>query len=382
MSSTRNGAVILKSFADLSHHIDVESLPPGPSDRDEPGLIAESDSTPTKSDDHQETALSITSASQPLPPQDLASVIAQLASLSNSLELAAREDARAREQATIELARYQTLAAERHEAERALAEAREVCTAAELLSSQAFTEEARAQAARNAAVARAAELACAELLAERTRAADQLASRPHLARVIADQRRRQQEQAEAARRAGEERTARLAQGLAATRAELAAGNLDEARRLLAPLSRDFPTDDKVQSVLDTVRWQAQQLVVAPAQTGLREARRALRESVPERAIGRLADVQMHGLPDDLARQVFGVWSNACYWFVQQLGWLEPLRYSIVTSRGAVLAKPTAEAPHQVLSALSMGRDWFVGKVVTDAAVLDAARPLRPPKAAS
>jgi hypothetical protein len=309
-------------------------------------------------------------------------VIAQLASLSSSLELAAREDARAREQATIEMARYQTLAAEQREAERALNEAREVRMAAELLSSQAFTEEARAQAARNAAVARAAELACAELFAERTRAADELASRPYLARVIADQRRREQEQAEAARRAEEERMARLAQGLAAARAELAEGNLDEARRLLAPLTRDFPTDDQVQSVLDTVRWQAQQLVVATAQAALHDARRALRESVHERAIGRLADVQMHGLPDDLARQVFGVWSNACYQFVQQHGWLEPLRYSIVTSRGAVLAKPTTEAPHQVLSALGMARDWFAGKVITDSAVLDAARPLRPPKTTS
>ena len=379
MSSTHNGAVIVKSFADLPLHIDLESLPPGPPDTDEPSPIAEVDLAPTNSDDHQETVVGMSIASQPLPLQDLASLIAQLASLSNSLELAAREDARAREQATIELARYQTLAAEQREAERALAEAREVRMAAELLSSQAFTAEARVQASRNAAVARAAELACAELLAQRTRAADELASRPHLARLIADQRRREHEQAEAARRAEEERTARLAQGVAAARQELAAGN--KARRLLAPLARDFPTDDQVQSVLDTVRWQAQQLVVASVQTALRVARRALRESVPERAIGRPADVQMNGLPDDLARQVFGVWSNACYQFVQEHGWLEPLRYSIVTSRGAVLARPTAEAPHQVLSALGMARDWFVGKVVTDSAVLQAARPLQPPKAA-
>jgi hypothetical protein len=380
MSSTHNGTVILKSFADLSKHIDVESLPPGPSNTDEPRPIVEIEAT--NDEGGQEAPVSISVPSQPLPPPELASVIAQLASLSNSLELAAREDARAREQATIELARYQTLAAERGEAERALAEAREVRSAAEVLANQAFTEEARAQAARNAAVARAAELACTELLAERTRASDELASRPHLARVIADQRRREQEQVEAARRAEEERSARLAHGLTAARAELEAGNLDEARRLLAPLTRDFPTDDKVQSVLDTVRWQAQQLVVAPAEAALRDARRALRESGPERAMGRLADVQMLGLPDDLARQVFGVWSNACYQFVKQQGWLEPLRYSIITSRGAVLAKPTLEAPHQVLSALGMGRDWFVGKVVTDAAVLHAAWPLRPPKAAS
>ena len=38
----------------------------------------------------------------------------------------AREDARARKQATIELAQYETLAAERQQAERALAKARGV----------------------------------------------------------------------------------------------------------------------------------------------------------------------------------------------------------------------------------------------------------------
>ena len=94
-------------------------------------------------------------------------MIARLAGLSSSLETAAREDAPAREQASIELARYDTLVAERREAERALAEARQVRTTAELLSNQAFPEKARAQAAQHTAVARVAELACAELLAER-----------------------------------------------------------------------------------------------------------------------------------------------------------------------------------------------------------------------
>ena len=55
MSSTRNGAVILKSFADLSQHIDVESLPPGPADTDESGPIALVDATPANSHERQET---------------------------------------------------------------------------------------------------------------------------------------------------------------------------------------------------------------------------------------------------------------------------------------------------------------------------------------
>src|SRR5438128_2487744 len=377
MSSTNNGTITLKSFADLAQHLDLESLPPGPPDVDQTTNSVET--TPADGDEYP-AITSISPARLPVPPvapaQDLASLIAQLAGVTSSLETAARLDARAREQASVELARYETLAAERHETERAMAEAREVRTAAELLSSQAFTEDARAQAARHAAVARAAELACAELLAERTRAADELASRPHLARVIADRRRREQEQAQIARRAEEERAARLADGIAAARPMLTAGRVDEARRLLAPLARDFPTSDEVQSVLDVVKWQARQLVVGPAQEALREARgRAVRDD-PERAVGRLAGVQLDGLPEDLARQVFGVWSNACAALVQQRSWHEPRRYSPATSRGVVLARRAPEGPYEVVSTLGMGMDWRVGDEVTAPGVLRAARPLQ------
>src|ERR671933_64266 len=366
MSSASNGTITLKAFAELAEHLDLDSLPPGPPDPDETDT---SDGESSTGDNASTNRISTSDGStptspapvvQPVPPQDLATLIAQLANLSGSLEIAAREDARAREQASVELARYETLAAERREAERALAEARQVRTTAELLSSQAFTEEARAQAAQHAAVARAAELACAELLAERTRAADELASRPHLARVVADRRRREQEQAEAARRAEEERAARLADGIAAARQALTAGRLDEARRLLTPLARDFPTSDEVQSVLDVVKWQARQLVVGPAQEALREARgRALRDH-PERAVGRLAGIQITGLPETLARQVFGVWSNACYHLVQQRGWHEPRRYSPATSRGVVLARRAPDGPYEVVSALGMNSDWRMG----------------------
>jgi len=378
MSSTNNGTITLKSFADLAQHLDLESLPPGPSDADQTSNSVEL--TPADGDGREAVTSSgptpLAPVSQVAPPQDLASLIAQLAGVTSSLEAAAREDARAREQATVELARYETLAAERREAERALAEAREVRTAAELLSSQAFTEDARAQAVRHAAVARAAELACAALLAERTRAADELASRPHLARVIADRRRREQEQAQVARRAEEERAARLADGIAAARQMLTAGRVDEARRLLAPLARDFPSSDEVQSVVDVVKWQAQQLVVGPAQAALREARgRALRDD-PEWAVGRLAGVHMDGLPEDLARQVFGVWSNACHALLRQRGWHEPRRYSPATSRGVVLARRIPEGPYEVVSALGMGMDWRVGDEVTASGVLRTARPLQ------
>jgi hypothetical protein len=89
-------------------------------------------------------------------PQDLAGLLAQLASPSGGLENMARQDARAREQATIDLAQYETLLAERQDAERTLAEARRLRAVA-------------------AAAALAAELSCTQVLTERSRAADELA---------------------------------------------------------------------------------------------------------------------------------------------------------------------------------------------------------------
>src|SRR5437899_9395749 len=258
-SNGSNGSITLKSFAQLADVLDRDSLPPGPSEADAANVASPDEpSLPPQS-------VTVVEASTSSPaPHDLASLIAQLADVSSGLEMMARQDARAREQATIELAQYETLAAERQEAERALAEARRVRATAELLVSEAFTEQARADASRHAAVARAAEMMCTQLLAERIRAADELASRPHLARVLAERRQREREQAEAAQRAEAERAARLTDGIAVAKQAHREGRLDEARWLLAPLARDFPTNQEIQSVLDAVRWHAQHLRVAPA----------------------------------------------------------------------------------------------------------------------
>ena len=122
-------------------------------------------------------------------------------------------------------------------------------------------------------------------------------------------------------------------------------------------------------------------MVGPAQEALREARgRAVRDD-PERAVGRLAGVQIDGLPEDLARRVFGLWSNACADLVRQRGWYEPRRYAPATSRGAILARPSAEAPYEVVSVLGL-REWRPGDVVTSARVLQAARRLEAPNLAA
>src|SRR5438477_12816985 len=90
MSSTNNGTITLKSFADLAQHLDLESLPPGPPDVDETttnsveSIPADGDGPPALT--------SIGPALLPVPPvapaQDLAGLIAQLAGVTSSLEAA------------------------------------------------------------------------------------------------------------------------------------------------------------------------------------------------------------------------------------------------------------------------------------------------------
>jgi hypothetical protein len=374
MSSFSNGKNAfnhtLKSFSELGSVIDFESLPPGPPDA--------TDETPSAINSAT-TQVEPPVIEEPSPVAstqvDLASLIAQLASVSSGLETMARQDARAREQATIELAQYEALAAERKETERALADARRVRATAELLVTEAFTEQARADAARHAAVARAAELTCTQLLAERIRAADELASRPHLARVVAERRQRGQEQAEAVQRAETERAARLANGIAAARQARHEGRLDEAREILVSLVGDFPSNQEIRSVLEAVRWQAHHLRVAPAEEALSDVSRWPYRDNPEAAAARLATVDMEGLPDDLARRVFGLWSKHCLHIARQSGLLEPKRYSPATSRGFVMAQRTPADRFTVFSVLGV-TGWEIGQEVTDPRILAAARPLR------
>ena len=79
---------------------------------------------------------------------------------------------------------------------------------------------------------------------------------------------------------------------------------------------------------------------------------------PEAAVTRLAGVQMDGQPDDLARRVFGLWSNACARLVDQRGWHEP--YPRAPAGGVVFARPTPQGPYEVVSELG-SPDWQAGR---------------------
>jgi hypothetical protein len=131
---------------------------------------------------------------------------------------------------------------------------------------------------------------------------------------------------------------------------------------LAPLGREFSQEQEVQSLADVVRWRDRQRLVAPAEDALRDVLRRPYRDDPEATVARLAGVAMDGLPDDLARRVFGLWSNACARLVDQRGWHEPYRYVPATSRGVVFARPMHHGPYEVVSALG-SPDWQPGQRV-------------------
>ena len=362
--TNHNGALTITTFAELGSVLDPDSLSSqAQAATNRPSEIAQHNS------EHSAQLV------------DLASVLAQLATMSTGLDTMSRQDSQARDRAALELARYDALLADREEAQRALADARRFRAAAERLAAEAFTEEARAYAAQQAASARALELSSAELLSQRTRALEELAALPHLARALADRHRVAEQQTEAARRAEVERDERLASGVSAVRQALAADELERAQQLLEPMLREFPDNRDVQAAANCAAWRVRHRLVGPAQEALREiVRRSYRQD-PEAAVARLAALSMDNLPEELGRRAFGLWSNACYLLVQQRGWHNPKRYARATSRGIAFASPTPEAPQTVVSSLGLP-DWRPGDIVVDRWVLKAARPLQPPRSAT
>jgi hypothetical protein len=124
-----------------------------------------------------------------------------------------------------------------------------------------------------------------------------------------------------------------------------------------------------------VQWQAQHEQTAPAEEALRDVLRRPFRDDPEASVRRLEAVDIHGLPDDLARRVFGVWSNNCLKLARQSGLHDPRRHSPVISRGMVFARSTPERPYTVVSVLALD-GWKVGDEVTDKRIIGASRQLQ------
>lgn len=343
--------IVLKSFAELANVLDLDARPEAPAE-----VVAE-ESTPV--------ALAE-------PAADLAGLLAELEAASATLASVARQDEETRALALRDLERYDALVAQQREAEQARERALQVRREAEALADDAFAEEARAAARRVAELAARAAAAAAALAEQRRQEAEQLAAQLDLERLLAERRRRAE--AEKAKAAEAERARRLTGALARARTALEAGRLEEARAVLGPAANENPDNADVASLMQIIAQRELFVKAEAAEDALWAARREWRRD-PAAAVARLEALDIDGLPEELGRQVFGAWAQACARLCRERGLAEPLRYAPDPGRGAVIARERPGEPYVVVSALGMGSGWRPGSAVGERQVARA-RPLR------
>ncbi len=104
-----------------------------------------------------------------------------------------------------------------------------------------------------------------------------------------------------------------------------------------------------------------------ARAALREARRVHRRA-PVAALDLLEPLALEGLPDDLARHLYGLWLTVC----RRLGLLAAIHVRAGRGRGAVLM-PAPDGDWEVVSAIGLRR-WPRGRRLPPRS-LSGARPL-------
>jgi tetratricopeptide (TPR) repeat protein len=344
--------IVLKSFAELADALDLSTLADGPADD-----AVEPTAPPAQVDG---------------PAPDLAALLAELEQASATLATVARRDQETRALALRDLEQYDAVVAEQREAEQALERARQVRREAEALAGRAFAEEARAAASRVVEIAAQAEAAAAQLAEQRREEAERFAAQLDLEQLLAE--RRREEEAERAKAAETERARRLSGALAQAKSALEAGRFEEARGLLGPAATENPGNPEIASLMDIMRRRELAVKVSAAEDALWVARREERRD-PAAAVARLEAVDVDGLPEELARQLFGEWARACSRLCKARGLDEPLRYAPDPGRGAVIAREGPGEPYVVVSALGLGPAWQQGSAVGERQVRRA-RPLR------
>ena len=345
-------SITLKSFADLGEALNIEALNPG----DDESPVEEIPAFGTLPDHRL----------------DLTALRAELETAGATLATIARRDEEARVTALRDLERYDSLVAQQREAEEAQKRASQVRRGAEALSEGAFVEEARDRAAEVMRIAVDAEVAAIDAVRHWQQEAEQLAAQLDLERLLAE--RRRQEEAEKAKAAATEKARRLAGILAQARGALEAGRFEEANGLLGPLAKENPGNPEISSLKTIIAQRELSVKMSIAEDVLWQARRVFRHD-PAAAVACLEALDVDGLPDELARQVFGEWARACSRLCRERGIAEPLRYAPEPGRGAVIARENPDEGYVVVSALGMGPEWHTGSPIGERHVRRA-RPLR------
>ena len=186
------------------------------------------------------------------------------------------------------------------------------------------------------------------------REARALAGREDVARLLAEEEARK-----------EERTMR--EELALVGRHLDGGRNEEARRLLDSLDEKVAGVPEIADAFEALRRRERAAHLRAAEAALAGARRRHRRE-PARAIELIEVVEFEGLPEEVARHLYGCWLAAC----RRLGLLAAIHYRAGSLRGAVLI-PTADGRWEVVSALGLRR-WERGRTFAPRA-LRGARPL-------
>ena len=344
--------IVLKSFADLADVLGFTDLPLE--------LSADPAKTPTTPTDSTVAA------------GDLTDLLAEIETASAQLASILRQDQEARTSALRDLERHDALVGRQREAEQARDRAQQVRREAEALVADAFAEEIKAAAMHVANVAERAQASAARLTKQWQQEAESFAVTIDLERLLAERQRR--EDAEKAKAAAAERAGRLADALARAKSALEVGRFLEARRLLGSVSSEEPDNPEIASLMGIITQRELAVKVSAAEETLIVARRTYRRD-PAAVIAHLTALDVDGLPESLARQVFGEWARACRRLCRAKGLAAPLRYAPDRGRGAVVAREHPDRPYVVVSALGMGPSWSEGSVVDDR-TLQRARPLR------
>ena len=268
-------------------------------------------------------------------------------------ELLARDGER-RQEAEQGLGRLRAVQGEAARLRRVASELGEAAGRAGVLARSAFEPAAGQRAEGVAATAQRLVNQAEAHAAVLEREAAELADRGDIARLLAEE----QAQDEEVRMRGE---------LELAGDHLDGGRIGEARRLLSSMEETISSVPDLEQTFATLRRREQAVKTRAAEAALREARRLYRRE-PVRAIELLEAVELNGLPDELARHVYGCWLTAC----RRLDLLAAIHYRAGFGRGAVLI-PTADGGWEVVSALGLRR-WERGRRFAPQA-LRGARPL-------
>lgn len=359
-------AIVAHSFAELAEILGLD----GPlADRAE-------DSERVELGDTDEMAAAIdrpANAEEAVP--DLAALVAELETASQTLADIARRDHEARAQALRDLDRYDELVARLEEARRGRVHSAKIRSEAEAIARSAFTDEARGAADRVIQLAARAEEATSRTVSELEAETASLGRRLDLERLLAE--RRREEEAEQRRAAELVRARRLSATLAAAREALETGQLEEAKTLLGPAENEHPDNAELASLKDMITRRALTVKVHAAEKALFGARRLYRQD-PAAAVRVLSELDVTDLPAPLSAHVFGEWARAASRLCRERGFAEPLRYAPDPGRGAILAREAEGAPYVVVSALGLrGQDpsWEEGRAAAEWQVRRAS-PLR------